>query len=223
MLPGPTSLSAQPTAMLLDRRRLLGFAALSAIPVAAHSADLPSAGAAATVARLYNALLAGMKAGAEVGFQRRFAILDPVVDQAFDLPTVLAVSVGPRWAGMAPDQQERLLQAFRRYTVASYVASFDSYAGQTFSVSPEVRAAGVDQVVVQTRILSTEGNATKLDYVLKQNPSSWKIVDVLAGGSISRVAVQRSDFRGLLASGGGDALLSSLQRKTADLSGGKLA
>ncbi len=223
MLPCPTSLPMQPTAILLDRRRLLGFVAVAAIPVAAKGADLPSTGAAGTVARLYSALLAGMKAGGAVGFQRRFATLEPIVDQAFDLPTVLAVSVGPRWTGLPPDQQDRLLQAFRRYTVASYVASFDGYAGQTFSVSPDVRAAGADQVVVQTRILSAKGDATELDYVMKQTPSGWKIVDVLADGSISRVAVQRSDFRGLLANGGSDALLASLQRKTADLSGGNLA
>jgi hypothetical protein len=35
--------------------------------------------------------------------------------------------------------------------------------------------------------------------------------------------VQRSDFRSVLESGGGDALLASLQRKTSDLSGGALA
>lgn len=222
MLPRPTSRLAYPTAIRLERRLLLGFAVLAAIPVAAHGADLPSAGAAATVARFHDALLAGMKAGREAGFQRRFVMLEPVVDQAFDLPTVLAVSVGLRWTGLAPDQQDRLLQAFRRYTVASYVASFDRYAGQTFSVSPEIRAAGADRVV-QTRIVPADGEATKLDYVMKQTASGWKIVDVLAGGSISRVAVQRSDFRSLLASGGGDALLASLQRKTADLSGGNLA
>jgi phospholipid transport system substrate-binding protein len=49
------------------------------------------------------------------------------------------------------------------------------------------------------------------------------VVDVLAAGSISRVAVQRSDFRHLLSNGGGDALVASLQRKTSDLSGGALA
>jgi phospholipid transport system substrate-binding protein len=38
---------------------------------------------------------------------------------------------------------------------------------------------------------------------------------------ISRVAVQRSDFRRIL-SNGGDALLASLQRKAPDLSGGAL-
>ena len=45
-------------------------------------------------------------------------------------------------------------------------------------------------------------------------------VDVLADGSISRVAVQRSDFRRLVARGGAQALIDSLNQKTADLSGG---
>ena len=47
------------------------------------------------------------------------------------------------------------------------------------------------------------------------------MIDVLAAGSISRVAVQHSDFRRIL-SNGGDALLASLQRKASDLSGGAL-
>jgi phospholipid transport system substrate-binding protein len=57
---------------------------------------------------------------------------------------------------------------------------------------------------------------------MKQTPSGWKVVDVLTAGSISRVAMQRSDFRRILSNGGGDALLESLQRKTSDLSGGAL-
>lgn len=223
MFPRPTSRLHRAAAVELDRRQLMGFALLAALPGTAYAADPAAADAPATVARFYDGLLADMKAGRTVDFQRRFAMLAPVVDQAFDLQTVLAVSVGPRWVGLAPDQQQRLLAAFRRYTVASYVASFDSYAGQTFSVSPDVRSAGVDDVVVQSRIVPANGDANKLDYVLKQTPSGWKIVDVLADGSISRVAVQRSDFRGLLANGGGDALLASLQRKTSDLSGGSLA
>jgi hypothetical protein len=47
-----------------------------------------------------------------------------------------------------------------------------------------------------------------------------KVIDVLAGGAISRVAVQRSDLGRILSNGGGDALLASLQRKTSDLSVG---
>ena len=55
---------------------------------------------------------------------------------------------------------------------------------------------------------------------MRQGGGAWKAVDVLADGSISRVAVQRSDFRRLVGRGGAQALIESLNRKTADLSGG---
>ena len=136
---------------------------------------------------------------------------------------MLATSVGPGWASLAPDEQNRLLDAFRRYTVATYVANFDSYAGQNFIVSPDTRSLNAGRVLVQTRIVPASGEPTELDYVMQPTGSGWKIVDVLAAGSISRVAVQRSDFRHLLSSGGSNALLASLQRKATDLSGGAIA
>ena len=93
-----------------------------------------------------------MKSGGRTDFSHRFQALAPAIDRAFDLPAVLAVSVGPSWPSLSPDQQSRLLDAFRRYTVASYVANFDSYNGQTFSVSPDTRAVGAGRVVVRSRL-----------------------------------------------------------------------
>jgi len=207
------------------RRSLLGMLVIAAaMPWTRPArADAAPADAIATIHQFNDALLTAMKSGGRTDFNHRFKSLEPAVDQAFDLSAVLAVSVGPSWATLSPDQQARLTDAFRRYTVASYVANFDSYAGQSFTVSPDTRDVGVGRVVVQTRIVPTSGDATELDYVMKQTQAGWKVVDVLAAGSISRVAVQRSDFRHLLTSGGGDALLASLQRKTSDLSGGALA
>ncbi len=208
----------------ISRRSLLGMMMVAAIPLS-HSAlaDPAPATPTETIQRFNSALLATMKTGSNTAFNRRFQALAPAVDQAFDLRAVLGVSVGPSWTGLAPEQQDRLLDAFRRYTVASYVANFDSYAGQSFSVSPETRSLGGDRVVVQSRIVPVSGDATELDYVMQHSGSGWKVVDVLAAGSISRVAVQRSDFRRLLSHGGGDALLANLQRKANDLSGGALA
>jgi phospholipid transport system substrate-binding protein len=189
------------------RRSLLGMVVVAAAPLSRRAlAETVPADATSTIKRSNGALLAAMKSGGRT---------------AFDLSAVLSVSVGPSWASLSPEQQSRLLDAFRRYTVASYVANFDSYAGQDFTVSPDTRSLGVDRVVVQSRIVKISGDPTELDYVLKRTPSGWKVVDVLAGGSISRVAVQRSDFRRIL-SNGGDALLASLQRKTFDLSDGRL-
>jgi phospholipid transport system substrate-binding protein len=61
---------------------------------------------------------------------------------------------------------------------------------------------------------------TRLDYVMREVDGGWHVVDVLLDGSISRVAVTRSDFRALLAEGGAARLIASLRAKVADLKAG---
>ena len=163
-----------------------------------------------------------MKAGRSAPFLQRFNMLAPVVDQTFDLETVLHNSIGPQWTGMSAEQHASLLATFRRYTVATWVANFDSWSGQQFRVAPDVRQVGAD-VVVPTDLIAADGSPTRLSYVMRQEGGAWKVVDVLAEGSISRVAVQRSDFRSLLANGGVPALQASLQKKITSLSDGSLA
>ena len=67
-----------------------------------------------------------MRAGRSTPFPQRFDALAPSVDRAFDLETILKVSVGLRWDQLGPTMQAKLLKAFRRFTVATYVANFDS-------------------------------------------------------------------------------------------------
>jgi len=170
---------------------------------------------------LYAALETTMRAGQRTPFPQRFDVLAPAVDQAFDLETVLKVSVGLRWDAMAPDVRARLMQAFRRFTIATYVANFDKYDGERFQILPGARDFGTDRIV-GTEIVSG-GQHLRLDYVMRDGNGVWRAVDVLLEGTISRVAVQRSDFRKLLAAGDANALIASLQRKIADLSDGALS
>jgi phospholipid transport system substrate-binding protein len=173
----------------------------------------------APIQQLVDTLLKVMKAGTGAPFSQRFNILAPVIDHTFDLAAVLQESVGASWATLPPDQQTMLTQAFRRYTVVTYVNNFDGFDGQRFEVAPTTRAVGNEQVV-QTRIIPRTGDTHELDYVMRQTGSGWRAVDVLADGSISRVAVQRSDFRRLLERGGPQALANSLRSKSVDLSDG---
>jgi phospholipid transport system substrate-binding protein len=187
----------------------------AAIP--AHAVD--DAAVIAPIQQLVDTLLKVMKAGVATPFTQRFNILAPVVDQTFDLPVILRESIGPSWAALPPQQQATLMDAFRRYTVVTYVNNFDNYDGQRFEIARTTRAVGSQQVV-QTRIIPKSGDSHELDYVMRQSGSGWRAVDVLADGSISRVAVQRSDFRRLLARGGPQALVDSLRSKSVDLSDG---
>ena len=202
--------------------RLAAMAGLLAMPAGMARAQA-AAGPAAPVEQLNAALLAVMKAGGATPFAQRYATLAPVVDQTFDLPQVLRNSVGLGWSSLPAVQQAALQKAFRRYTVASFLANFDSYDGQRFAIGSNVRTVMPGEVVVPTQIVPRSGTPTKLDYVMKQTPAGWRAIDVLADGSISRVAVQRSDFQSLLASGDGEALIATLRRKVQTLSGGELA
>ena len=101
--------------------------------------------------------------------------------------------------------------------MASYVDGFDE-DNEHFVVNAEPRISGDDQVV-RTLIVLDTGEEHRLDHVMHQGPAGWRIVDVLVDGAISRVAVQRSDFRQLIKQGGAAALTKSLESKTADLFG----
>lgn len=201
------------------RRRT--FFRLALVCLAAAPMPLRAANSAviAPIQQLYDALLAAMKAG-QAPFAQRFDQLAPVVDVVFDLPAILQASIGPSWDALSADQHSTLLTAFRRYTIATYVANFNSFNGQRFEVSPETRALPNNDQVVTSHLIPPSGDPRRLDYVMRKMNGPWQVVDVLLDGTISRVAVQRSDFRHMLTQGGSAALVVSLQSKAAQLSGG---
>jgi len=206
---------------LPDRRTLLRLA-LASIALALGMGRAAVASEVTTPVEQLNAgLIAIMQAGKTAPFRQRYDMIAPVIGRTFDLEVILRQVIRPRLAALPPDQRSALGDAFRRYTIASYVANFDTYSGQRFEVSPVVRAAGSDRVV-KTQIAAASGQGYVLDYVMRQQSSGWKVVDVLADGAISRVAAQRSQMRSMLDDSGGAGLLVGLRQKTTELSGGIL-
>jgi phospholipid transport system substrate-binding protein len=203
----------------IPRRELLGLTATFALTLG-HGASAQNIPAAMPIQALDDALLQIMHAGRKVPFAERARLAAPAIEAAFDLPQILKISVGPRWGSLPIPQQLELNEVFRRYTIASYVANFDSFSGEKFEILPQTRSVGAD-LVVETQIVPANGGTpTRIDYVMRPGGGGWKAVDVLLDGSISRVAVQRSDFRALLSSGDAKALIASLRAKVASLEAG---
>lgn len=205
----------------ISRRGLLGLAVAGLVVAPRMALSLDTAAVIAPIQALDDGLVTVMKAGKQVPFRDRFHTLTPVIERVFDLPGILRVSVGPQWPGIDPVQKDTLLNVFRKFTVASYVANFDTYDGQRFEIAPTLRPIGAEQVVATT-LVPTNGDKVSINYVMRQEGNDWKVTDVLLDGTISRVAVQRSDFRSVLAKGGAAALIVSLQAKVVDLAGGAL-
>lgn len=202
------------------RRAVLSAALLcfAIAPLAAHA----ESAAIAPIERLYDALLGVMKLGTAEPFEQRYTQLAPTIEAVFDMSAILQTSVGLGWSQLSADEHAALLTAFRRYTIATYVSSFNQFDGQRFEVAPTTRALPNDDQMVSSRIIPVSGDSHELDYVMRQGPAGWRAVDVLAEGAISRVAVQRSDFRGVLSQAGAPALVTSLERKVIDMAGSAL-
>lgn len=202
------------------RRAVPRWAAAALLLMLPATAAVGEPAAIAPIAALNQALIQVMKAGRSTPFRQRYQVLAPAIERALDLPYILQVSVGASWRSLTPDQQQTLLAAFRQYTVASYLNNFDSYNNQKFVINPTTRPVGSNEQVVDTQIIPASGERHTIDYVMRNSPQGWKAVDVLADGSISRVAVQRSDFSAVLNRGGVSALTASLQQKTEALERG---
>jgi phospholipid transport system substrate-binding protein len=205
-----------------SRRQLIAMSlplVLAARQAAAQAAADP---ATIPVTQFYGVLLQAMKAGRSTPFPQRYQMLAPAVDAAFDLAGILRISVGAFWSTLPPAQQQALLQVFRTYTIANYVANFHSYKGRVIDVQPTTRAVGSERVVTTT-ITKPGKDPLRIDYVMRDEDAGWKVVDVLLDGTISRVAVQRSDFASLVSAGNATPLINSLRSKVSILSNGSMS
>jgi len=171
--------------------------------------------AAVQVQRLDTALLESMQAGPTLSVVDRYHKLEPTIEQAFDLPLMTSLAVGPDWAGFTPEQQRAAITAFTRLTVASYAHNFRVYGGEKFEIDPDIASRGVDKVV-QSHLIRPHDQPVSLIYRMRESGGVWKIIDVYYG-SISQLTTRRSDFAGPLASGGAQGLVTHLNSLSDDL------
>jgi phospholipid transport system substrate-binding protein len=194
--------------MTLKVAILLCAALILAVVDSARAAD--SDPAAAQVQILTASLLKSMQAGSAVSMTERYRSLEPVIERVFALPLVTRLSVGPEWANFSPDQQQALITAFSRYTVANYAHNFRKFDGEKFEIDDAVVSRGQDKIV-RTRIVQAHDSPVNMLYRMHELDGTWKIIDVYTEG-ISALALRRSDFASAIASGGAPTLIAFLNK-----------
>lgn len=186
------------------------FVALQPAAAQAQTAD-PAAG---QIDRFDDTLLSVMKQAKQLGAKGRYAKLEPVITDTFDLPTMTRFAVGASWGTLTPAQQQQLVKAFTRMTVATYAHNFDGYNNQRF-VLDKVDTRGPDKLV-RTRLIGGKDTA-QLTYRMRQVGGAWKVIDVYYNGTVSSLLGQRSEYASTLKTGGAPALLKKLDTHTNDL------
>lgn len=196
------------------RRRLLLSTAGSIVAAIVVAPAWAEEDPAVAHTRAYcDALLATMKTAKATPIKKRYETLDPAIRAMFDLPTMTKTAVGPSWDSMDPKDQEIIVEAFSRFTIATYAYRFDGYSGEHFEVDPKPEIRGNDKLV-KTNIVKANGDTVALNYLEHQTPQGWKAIDVYLAGTISELATRRSEFAALLRSGGPTALVDRLKQQT---------
>jgi phospholipid transport system substrate-binding protein len=191
-----------------SRRRFLAIAAAVALAGQPAFADLDPA--AQRIQAFYGVLLNSMKQAKSLGIQGRYDKLAPVVQATFDVPGLAKTACGTAWAKIPADQQTAIATAFGRMVAARYASEFHDYSGEQFTVDPNPLPRNADKIV-RSQLVPTDDDPTSFDYLMRGSGSDWKIEDIYLDGSISQLAVWRSEFSSVLASGGPDALLAKIK------------
>jgi phospholipid transport system substrate-binding protein len=173
----------------------------------------------AVVDAFYTALLSVMKQGGSLGFQGRYARLEPVIDKTFNLDFMGRLAIGPQWTTLTPEQKKRALDTFHRFTVSNYASQFKSFGGENFEVGRVVPTAN-QNVIVETRMILSKGEDIQFNYLMRRFDGDWRIIDVFLDGSISEVARRRSEFTSVLSRDGIEGLVNLLERKIKTLGAG---
>ena len=169
---------------------------------------------AAAVERFHGALLVDMKEGKALGFEGRKHKLEPVIKEVFDLSSMARVSTGSAWQKLSEEDRARVTAAFTDWTVATYAANFKEWDGESFTTKG-AKDDGKGNVMVETA-LNLKGAAPVLfTYRMRTTDDTPRVVDIFLEGTISQMAMHRSQFAAALTMGGVENLIKHMNELTA--------
>jgi phospholipid transport system substrate-binding protein len=194
----------------------LSWSLVSVVPADAAS-ETPATPPTNVVETLHAALVGVMKDADELGYQGRCDRLSPALRNLYDISFMAQKSVGRHWKVSSEGERQHLLETFTGFMIAKYAGNFDGYSGQTFETLGEEQSTR-GTMLVRTRLVEPDGEATQLNYRLRPVDGEWKIIDVYLNGTVSELALRRSEYSSLIQREGFDSLLVALNQKITNLS-----
>lgn len=195
-------------------------AAVCVVLAVAPAAAGEDGAAGSVVDRLDASLLEILQQAERLGYQGRFERLGPVLERAYDFDFMAEKCLGRRWRDLSEQDRARWIQTFKRLTLANYAARFERFSGQRFARVGEQPDAN-DTVLVRTTVTDPATQDVELSYRLRRTGAGWRIIDVYLKGTVSELALRRSEYSSVLERDGFATLIATVDRKIADLAAGK--
>jgi phospholipid transport system substrate-binding protein len=143
--------------------------------------------------------------------------LRPLMAKTFDLGFMASKTVGGHWRKLSAEDRNRWSDLFAQFSTANYAGRFTGFKGEQF-VTLGIEDAARDTRMVLTRIIVPGDKNVELNYrLLKNSEGEWKVIDVYLDGTVSELALRRSEYASALKREGFEELVAAVQTKIESL------
>ena len=191
--------------------------ALMALGPRAHAAGrAEDEQAAAFVRKVGDQLVAVVNGSAPEAEKRRE--LQRVIDNSVDVDGVARFCLGRYWHNATAEQRQQYTLLFHDVLVHNITGHLGEYQGVQFTVGRT--RTHEDAAIVSTVVERPNNPPAQVDWVLGNNGSGLKIVDVVAEGTSLRLT-QRSDYASYLRRNGENvqALIEAMRQQISEQNG----
>jgi phospholipid transport system substrate-binding protein len=149
--------------------------------------------------------------------EQRRAQLRGLAEQHLDLDGMARSALGARWEGLSDSQQSEYAQLFAAFMEDAYLNRIQGYLDLRFRFVGQTMN-GPNHARVETYVVQTNGESTRVNFDLELKGGEWKVYDVEIN-SISIISNYRAQFNRVINDRGFDVLMSDLRRKQKELAG----
>jgi phospholipid transport system substrate-binding protein len=168
---------------------------------------------------LYAVLVDCLKNADALGLEGRRARIAPAVEASYDLPFMAEKILGRHWRSLGESDRARWTQTFGGLTVATYAERMTGFTGQVFEVL-KVEPSQRGTAVVYSQVVTPNEAPIAINYRMRPDGDGWRIIDVYLNGTVSELALRRSEYAAVLQRDGFEKLVASIGEK---IKAGKMA
>ena len=134
--------------------------------------------------------------------------LQDAVMKIVDTEAMAKASLGKSWEAEPKAEQKRFLKVFDGRLRQAVTQEVDFFNASQIDYQPEKQQP--EGTLVPTQ-MTAKGDATEVDYLLKETPAGWRIIDIVVDG-VSTTQNYRSSFGKVIAKEGWNGLVARLAK-----------
>jgi phospholipid transport system substrate-binding protein len=147
--------------------------------------------------------------------EQRRAQLRGLAERYLDFPVMARSALGKHWQDLSDSQRRDYVQLFTAFIEDAYLNRIQGYLDLKFTFVGQT-LNGTDHARVDTNVVQTNGETTRLNFELELKGEEWRIYDVEING-VSMIGNYRNQFERVINGHGFDALISQLGVKQKEL------